>query len=88
MKHLAPPQPAAARRRWLTLWVSSEDEGAMTIDLRSRPDHDALPDDPDSVIARLARLRDARLLSAAEFERERRAILGASSAVRGGAAAR
>ena len=42
------------------------------VDLRDEP----LPNDPDSVIARLARLRDAGLITNAEFEREREALLG------------
>ena len=37
---------------------------------------DTLPNDPDSVIARLARLRDAGLITNAEFEAERASLLG------------
>ena len=36
-----------------------------------------LGDDPESVVARLARLRDAGLITNAEFEKERRTLLGA-----------
>ncbi len=35
----------------------------------------ALADDPESVVSRLARLRDAGLITNAEFEKERRALL-------------
>ncbi len=34
-----------------------------------------LADDPESVVSRLARLRDAGLITNAEFEKERRALL-------------
>ena len=45
------------------------------IDLRETKS-EQLPDDPASVVARLARLRDAGLITNAEFEAERRVLLG------------
>jgi hypothetical protein len=42
---------------------------------RARRD-DPLPSDPENVVLRLARLRDAGLITNAEFESERKALLG------------
>ena len=43
----------------------------MVVDVRD----ESLPNDPASVIARLGRLRDAGLITNAEFERERESLL-------------
>ena len=73
MKHAAPEPTPAKRRRW---WRSPGDEGSVTIDLRERTGQG---EDPVAVIARLARLRDARLLTQEEFEAESRAIIAAAA---------
>ena len=67
MSHAAPPPP---RRRF---WRNKPP--APVIDLRE-PAVEALPNDPESIVARLARLRDAGLITNAEFEAERRSLLG------------
>jgi hypothetical protein len=51
--------------------VAPED---TTIDLRGGDDRFADSDDPDDVLARLGRLREAGLLSADEYEQERRSL--------------
>ena len=66
VKHAA-PEPE--RRSWVR---RRRPEATTTVvDVRDDP----LPNDPESVIARLARLRDAGLITNAEFEKERRALL-------------
>ena len=67
MKHAA-PEPE--RRGWFRRRRREAAEPAVDL----RDDH--LPTDPESVIARLARLRDAGLITNAEFERERETLLG------------
>jgi hypothetical protein len=72
VKHAAPePEPRSWFRR------RRAPEGPTVVDVRDDP----LPDDPASVIARLARLRDAGLITNAEFERERESLLGEPSAI-------
>ena len=67
MKHAAPePERRGLFRR------RQREVAPPVVDVRDEP----LPTDPDSVIARLARLRDAGLITNAEFERERAALLG------------
>jgi hypothetical protein len=67
VKHAA-PEPE--RRSWFR---RRRPEATTTVvDVRDEP----LPNDPESVIARLARLRDAGLITNAEFERERASLLG------------
>jgi hypothetical protein len=68
VKHAAPPP----RRRWFGLRRAPQ-RPEPVIDLRTPPP--ALADDPESVVSRLARLRDAGLITNAEFEKERRALL-------------
>ncbi len=72
VKHAA-PEP---KRRWFGLRRAADPE--PVVDLRD-PEPVALADDPDSVVARMARLRDAGLITAAEYEHERRRILGIST---------
>lgn len=67
MKHAA-PEP---RRRWFGRRSAPE----PVVDLRDEPA--VLADDAESVVARMARLRDAGLITAAEFEHEKRRILAA-----------
>lgn len=80
MKHEVPTQP----RRWFgrrpagvstaepAVDVSLDPAADLFVDLRA-PDHE-LPDDVDSVLARLARLRDAGLMTPAEYEDERKRL--------------
>lgn len=68
MKHAA-PKP---RRRWFGLRRAAR-QPEPVIDLRAV---EPLPtDDPEAVVSRLARLRDAGLITNAEFEKERRTLL-------------
>ena len=69
VKHVTPKPP----RRWFGLGRREPEQPEPTVDLREveRP----LADDPESVVARLARLRDAGLITNAEFEKERRSVL-------------
>ena len=69
MKHAA-PEP---KRRWFGVRKPAPEP---VVDLRE-PEPVVLADDPESVVARMARLRDAGLITAAEYEHERRRILGA-----------
>lgn len=69
MKHAA-PEP---RRRWFGRRSAPE----PVVDLRDEPV--VLADDAESVVARMARLRDAGLITAAEFEHEKRRILAAEA---------
>ncbi len=78
MKHGVPAQP----RRWFgrrpalapTTDASAPDaDEGLLVDLRDESP-DELPDDVDSVLARLARLRDAGLMSTAEYEDERKRL--------------
>jgi hypothetical protein len=67
VKHAAPePERRGLFRR------RRREVAPPVVDLRDEP----LPNDPQSVIARLARLRDAGLITNAEFERERATLLG------------
>ena len=68
VKHAAPEPP----RRWFGLRRARKAPEPV-VDLRDAPP--PLADDPESVVARLARLRDAGLITNAEFEKERRALL-------------
>ncbi|MDA8436260.1 MAG: SHOCT domain-containing protein [Actinomycetales bacterium] len=68
MKHAAPEPP----RRWFGLRRRTR-RPEPVVDLRDVGP--ALADDPESVVSRLARLRDAGLITNAEFEKERRALL-------------
>jgi hypothetical protein len=68
--HAAPEPP----RRGLARWFSRR-RPAQVIDLRTT-EQESLPNDPESVVLRLARLRDAGLITNAEFEAERRSLLG------------
>jgi hypothetical protein len=70
VKHAAPEPP----RRWFGL-RRAQKQPAPVIDLREV--EPVLSDDPESVVGRLARLRDAGLITNAEFEKERRTLLGA-----------
>ena len=70
MKHAAPEPP----RRWFGLRRSPTP--APVVDLRE-PEPVVVADDPESVVARMARLRDAGLITPAEYEHERQRILGA-----------
>lgn len=70
MKHAA-PEP---RRRWFRRAPAPE----PVVDLRD-PEPVVLADDPASVVARMARLRDAGLITGAEFEHERQRILGSGT---------
>jgi hypothetical protein len=70
VKHATPDPP----RRWFGLRRAPK-QPEPVVDLREG-EPDLLGDDPESVIARLARLRDAGLITNAEFEKERRALLG------------
>jgi hypothetical protein len=67
-----------ARRRGLARWFRRRPP-APVIDLReerlARRDN-LLPSDPESVVLRLARLRDAGLITNSEFESERKTLLG------------
>lgn len=69
MKHAA-PEP---RRRWF----GRRSDPEPVVDLRDEPV--VLADDAESVVARMARLRDAGLITAAEFEHEKRRILAAEA---------
>lgn len=69
MKHAAPEPP----RRWFGLRRRRQTPEPV-VDLREAPPA-RLPDDPASVVARLARLRDAGLITNAEYEAERRSLL-------------
>jgi hypothetical protein len=74
VKHATPDPP----RRWFGLRRARTAPEAV-VDLREV----ALPaEDPESVVARLARLRDAGLITNAEFEKERRALLGSDDSSR------
>ena len=66
MSHAAP----GPQRRWFF----RRKRPAPVVDLRDRS-AEHLPDDPASIIARLARLRDAGLITNSEFEEERRTLL-------------
>ena len=68
VKHAAPEPP----RRWFGLRRAPR-RPEPVVDLREVGP--ALADDPESVVSRLARLRDAGLITNAEFEKERRALL-------------
>jgi hypothetical protein len=68
MKHAA-PEP---RRRWFGLRRAAR-QPEPVIDLRAA--EPVLPEDPETVVSRLARLRDAGLITNAEFEKERRTLL-------------
>ncbi len=70
MKHAAPEPP----RRWFGRRKTATPPAAEVIDLRD-VEVEHLADDPESVVARLSRLRDAGLITNAEFEKERRALL-------------
>jgi hypothetical protein len=70
VKHAAPEPP----RRWFGLRRAADPE--PVVDLRE-PEPVVVADDPESVVARMARLRDAGLITPAEYEHERRRILGA-----------
>ncbi len=76
VKHATPHPP----RRWFGLRRAPK-KPETVVDLR-----EVLPpplgDDPESVIARLARLRDAGLITNAEFEKERRQLLGSDDTAR------
>jgi hypothetical protein len=65
-------------RRGVSRWFRRRTP-APVIDLReerrARRD-DPLPSDPESVVLRLARLRDAGLITNSEFESERKTLLG------------
>jgi hypothetical protein len=67
VEHATPDPP----RRWFGLRRAATAPQPV-VDLREV----GLPSDPESVIARLARLRDAGLITNAEFEKERRTLLG------------
>lgn len=77
-KH-ARPEP---RRGWFGRRRSREEQ--PVVDLRDElpesgldlRDAVVLADDPESVLARMSRLRDAGLITTAELEAERRRILG------------
>ena len=71
-KH-ARPEP---RRRWFGLRAPAAPEPEPVVDLREVV---VLADDPESVLARMTRLRDAGLITTAELEAERRRILAASA---------
>jgi len=74
VKHATPDPP----RRWFGLRRAPK-QPERVVDLREV----ALPaDDPESVVARLARLRDAGLITNAEFEKERRELLGSDDSAR------
>lgn len=68
VKHAAPEPP----RRWFGLRRAPRAQEPV-IDLRET--EPVLADDPESVVSRLARLRDAGLITNAEFEKERRSLL-------------
>ena len=68
VKHAAPEPP----RRWFGLRRAAAGPEPV-IDLRDS--EQVLADDPESVVSRLARLRDAGLITNAEFEKERRSLL-------------
>ncbi|HET7901778.1 MAG TPA: hypothetical protein VFL59_11375 [Candidatus Nanopelagicales bacterium] len=74
MKHAA-PEP---ERRWFGLRRAKE----PVVDLRE-PEAETvvIADDAASVVARMARLRDAGLITAAEYEHERRRILGSENGI-------
>jgi hypothetical protein len=72
VKHAAPEPP----RRWFGMRRGVAPQ--QVVDLRETPEI-VLADDPDSVVARLSRLRDAGLITGAEFEHERRRILDAAN---------
>ncbi len=76
VKHATPDPP----RRWFGLRRARTQPEAV-VDLREVAPP-PLADDPDSVITRLARLRDAGLITNAEFEKERRALLGSDDSAR------
>ena len=76
MKHAA-PQP---RRRWFGLGRAPK-QPEPVVDLRD-VEPPPLATDPESVVVRLARLRDAGLITNAEFEKERRALLGSDDSAR------
>jgi hypothetical protein len=69
MKHAAPSD----RRRWFGLRRAPKQPEAV-VDLREV--EPVLADDPESVVQRLGRLRDAGLITNAEYDKERRALLG------------
>jgi len=78
VKHAAPEPP----RRWFGLRRAQD----PVVDLRDQdppdtPDTVTLADDAASVVARMARLRDAGLITAAEYEHERRRILESESGI-------
>jgi hypothetical protein len=74
VKHATPDPP----RRWFGLRRAPK-QPEPVVDLREVP----MPsDDPEAVVARLARLRDAGLITNAEFEKERRALLGSDESAR------
>jgi hypothetical protein len=75
VKHATPDPP----RRWFGL-RRARTQPEPVVDLREVAP--PLADDPDSVITRLARLRDAGLITNAEFEKERRALLGSDDSAR------
>jgi len=71
----AAPAEASDPAPWWQQIRSQDDEPDIPeIDLREEVA--PLSDEPEDVLARLARLRDAGLLTPAEFEDERRAMLG------------
>ncbi|MBI1379175.1 MAG: hypothetical protein GC157_17105 [Frankiales bacterium] len=86
---LVEPEPAeppararrAARRRSLLRWWRRPT--AQVVDLREQRAarrSDLLPSDPDGVVQRLVRLREAGLITQAEYEAERRALRTRGSA--------
>jgi hypothetical protein len=74
VKHATPDPP----RRWFGLRRAPK-QPEPVVDLREVPQP---TDDPEAVVARLARLRDAGLITNAEFEKERRALLGSDESAR------
>ncbi|MSV42518.1 MAG: hypothetical protein F2911_03505 [Actinobacteria bacterium] len=66
-------QSHRSRRRWFGLRRNAADQ--HVIDLREKS-ADPLADDRASVLARLARLRDAGLLTESEYQETRHSILG------------
>ena len=74
VKHATPDPP----RRWFGLRRAPK-QPEPVVDLREA---DLPSDDPEAVIARLARLRDAGLITNVEFDKERRALLRSDESAR------